>query len=448
VARRPSSVHERSTRPRNQGCDRRTLRDLPAGAADAAACALKGAQLGRAFTAWTEGQYEFADNERPASSAPAPSSGVPLYASSSPKCKHETVGSDNGTFAPARRSPLIRRNGRERYVALSLPVCIGTRRGNRSIGADARQHCPKSYIVKTSSNMKKSLPASATKPQSLKSVLSQSERIKESVTECAEELASVNGGLKQVLAAHDPLPIIEGAIEKSVAVEDKVQEASADLSVVNVALENEINERHILEHQLAAVAQQGDVARHASLHDALTGLPNRVLLNDRLEHGLAQAKRHNRTLAVMFLDLDDFKKINDSHGHDTGDSVLKTIAERLANNTRSDDTMSRHGGDEFLCVLTEVSDEHAVALIAAKLINIILAPCQIRVHDLTISLSVKASIGISLFPIDGTTADVLIARADKAMYLAKKNGSGYLFARETDSTIAPEPGSPPVASPT
>jgi len=113
--------------------------------------------------------------------------------------------------------------------------------------------------------------------------------------------------------------------------------------------------------------------------------------------GLAQAKRHSRTLAVLFLDLGRFQEDQTIRRVTMPvTAFLKTVAGRLANNTRSDDTMSRHGGDEFLCVLTEVSDEHAVALIAAKLINVILAPCHIRVHDLTISLSVKASIGISL----------------------------------------------------
>ncbi|HWS03745.1 MAG TPA: GGDEF domain-containing protein [Gammaproteobacteria bacterium] len=145
----------------------------------------------------------------------------------------------------------------------------------------------------------------------------------------------------------------------------------------------EIKERHELEDQLAAVTEQGEVDRHTALHDALTGLPNRALFNDRLEHGLAQAERHGWTLAVMFLDLDRFKIINDTHGHDIGDSVLRIIAERLKENTRSDDTVSRLGGDEFLYLLMEVPNEEDVTLIAQKLIKSIQAPCNVVKSGLT-----------------------------------------------------------------
>jgi diguanylate cyclase (GGDEF)-like protein len=160
----------------------------------------------------------------------------------------------------------------------------------------------------------------------------------------------------------------------------------------------------------------------------LTGLPNRVLFNDRLEHGLEQAKRHGRTLAVMFLDLNDFKNINDSYGHDVGDGVLQTVAGRLKENTRGDDTVSRHGGDEFLYLLMEIQGEQDVTLIAQKIIKAIQAPCSVRVGDINISATVNASIGISIYPKDGTTADTLIKCADKAMYRAKQNRAGYLFA--------------------
>jgi len=172
-----------------------------------------------------------------------------------------------------------------------------------------------------------------------------------------------------------------------------VQDAAEELSIVNQALEHEVNERHLLEHQLAAAEKQEEAARHASFHDPLTGLPNRVLFNDRLEHGLAQAKRHNWTLAVMFLDLNGFKGINDTYGHDIGDRVLQTISQRLTENTRDDDTVSRHGGDEFLYLLMEVRDERDIALIAQNILNVIQVPCNVGVHDLTIS----ASIGISIF---------------------------------------------------
>lgn len=274
-------------------------------------------------------------------------------------------------------------------------------------------------------------------PQSLKStqrdhslahVLGQSERVKDIVEECADDMSSVNAGLRQEFEGRPVLPGVENVLEMSAAVESKVQDASDELSSVNLALKEEIEERHLLEDQLLIATKQGDEARHASLHDPLTGLPNRALFNDRLEHGLAQAKRHDFSFAVMFMDLDAFKMVNDVHGHDVGDIVLQTIAGRLKDITRDDDTVCRHGGDEFLYMLMEVSDPRDIAAIAEKIITAVEVPCDIRVRDLAISLSIKPSVGISIFPQDGDTAQALLDSADKSMYRAKRNKSGYSFA--------------------
>lgn len=273
------------------------------------------------------------------------------------------------------------------------------------------------------------LPKGTKPTKSLTKVLVQSERVKDMVEECAEELSSVNIVLKQELADQDLLPELEKALEKGESVESKVQEAADELSVMNDALEHEINERHLLEHQLAAAKEQEEAARHAAFHDPLTGLPNRVLFNDRLEHGLTQAKRHGWTMALMFVDLNDFKSINDSYGHDVGDSVLQAISQRLKENMRVDDTVSRHGGDEFLYLLMEIQDEQDIALIAEKILDAIQVPCNISIRDLAVSLSIGASIGISIFPKDGATSDALVKSADKAMYQAKRTKSRYAFAR-------------------
>jgi GGDEF domain-containing protein len=133
-------------------------------------------------------------------------------------------------------------------------------------------------------------------------------------------------------------------LRKAKLVESKVQEASDGLSVVNLALKDEVKERNLLEGKLAAVTEQGRLDRHAALHDLLTGLPNRALFYDRLEYGFRQARRHGWRLAVMFVDLDDFKVINDTYGHAAGDCLLQAIARRLTESTRGDDTVSRHGG--------------------------------------------------------------------------------------------------------
>ncbi|MBS1228253.1 MAG: diguanylate cyclase [Proteobacteria bacterium] len=270
---------------------------------------------------------------------------------------------------------------------------------------------------------------------SLTQVLGQSERIKDVVEECADDLSSVNAGLKRELLDGGISPGIENALEESEAIEGKVQDASQALSLVNIALKEEVQGRAILQERLAVAVEQGDEARHASLHDPLTGLPNRALFNDRLEHGLAHAKRNGISLVVMFVDLDDFKSINDSHGHDVGDIVLTTIAARIKQASRDEDTVCRHGGDEFLYMLVEVRNEADIATIAEKIIAMVKVPCNIRIRDIDLSLVIHPSIGVAIFPADGTTADSLVANADKAMYQAKRNKSGYsLFA---DLTLSP-----------
>ena len=272
-------------------------------------------------------------------------------------------------------------------------------------------------------------PPKVTKPtKPLDQLLGQNEHVEGLVAASAEDLAAVNLKLQEELGEHLPGRGLEDALVKSKAVEEKVQEASATLSDVNQALKDEVKERELLEDELATVKAQGETDRQASLHDLLTGLPNRALFSDRLEHGLAQALRHGWTLAVMFVDLDDFKKINDSYGHEAGDAVLRTIADRLLENTRNDDTVSRHGGDEFLYLLMEIRDERDITSIAEKLLNAIQAPCPLRAGGRSLSPCVKASIGISLFPRHGTTSDELINRADGAMYEAKRKKCGYSFA--------------------
>lgn len=260
--------------------------------------------------------------------------------------------------------------------------------------------------------------------KNLCTVIAHSESIKDMVQVCADDLSVVNTVLKEELSIKNPQPSIKNAIKKNSTVENKVQSAVDELNIVNIALKDEVKEREIIEQELEEVKIERDIATEASLHDALTGLPNRALFYDRLEHGLEQAKRHGWILAVMFLDLDKFKQINDEHGHDIGDQVLLTIAERLKQNTRSDDTICRFGGDEFLYLLMEVKNEHEIIKIIKKLIKTVELPCD----DILPNLVVKLSVGVSLFPKNGNNLDDLIKNADEAMYAAKQGKLGYVFA--------------------
>ncbi|MDB5763356.1 MAG: hypothetical protein JWQ21_2351 [Herminiimonas sp.] len=271
--------------------------------------------------------------------------------------------------------------------------------------------------------------ASITPPKSLLDALNQSEQVKHKVEECAEKLSSVNAVLKEEVHEHLPPERIEGAWHQGEEIEDKVQECVNDLSSVNMMLTREIAEREYLEAELYKSKANEQKARHLAFHDAVTGLPNRALFNDRLANALAQAQRHQRGIALFFIDLDDFKNINDCYGHAIGDEVLRTVADRLKTSTRTEDTVCRHGGDEFLCLLLEVKDESYAARIAEKIIGNISRPCIIG----GVQISVRPSIGISIYPADGETAERLVNNADVAMYVAKQNNKtrrdakGYSF---------------------
>jgi diguanylate cyclase (GGDEF)-like protein/PAS domain S-box-containing protein len=164
-----------------------------------------------------------------------------------------------------------------------------------------------------------------------------------------------------------------------------------------------------------AMAQQ---MAHSAEHDFLTGLPNRMLLNDRISQAIALAARHKKSVAVLFLDLDGFKHINDSLGHPLGDKLLQSIANRLEDCVRGSDTVSRQGGDEFVVLLSEVEQSEDAAITARRMLDAVALPHCIEQHD----LYVTTSIGVSVYPEDGLDPQTLIKNADTAMYQAKENG--------------------------
>jgi diguanylate cyclase (GGDEF)-like protein len=182
----------------------------------------------------------------------------------------------------------------------------------------------------------------------------------------------------------------------------------------------------------AATGHLDQLAR-ASQRDALTDTPNRALMLDRLENAIALARRHVTRLAVMFLDLDQFKHINDSHGHAVGDEVLQLVARRLESVLRASDTVSRHGGDEFLMLVGEISQASDAAVIAAKVLATLSAPSRVGDHLLRLS----ASLGIATYPDDGEDAATLISRADAAMYRSKRRRSGGFELHRDEPSQAP-----------
>jgi len=164
--------------------------------------------------------------------------------------------------------------------------------------------------------------------------------------------------------------------------------------------------------------EQKEILFHQAHHDALTGLPNRVLFNDRLEHGIELAKRNRTKFALFFIDLDYFKQINDSLGHQVGDKVLIAVTERLKAKIRQEDTLARLSGDEFTVIMEDINTIDDVSLLAQKIQKVLAQPIHIDGHTIYIS----CSMGISIYPKDSTDAIDLIKNADAAMYQAKQEG--------------------------
>jgi diguanylate cyclase (GGDEF)-like protein len=174
---------------------------------------------------------------------------------------------------------------------------------------------------------------------------------------------------------------------------------------------------------------------HSAQHDFLTGMPNRMLLNDRVNQAVAAAQRNRKKLAVLFLDLDGSKHINDSLGHPTGDKLLQSIAKRLVDCVRASDTVSRQGGDEFVVRLSEVTQPEDAALTARRMLQTVAEAHSINQHD----LHVTTSIGLSVYPDDGLDAETLVKNADVAMYQAKENGrQSYQFFKPAMNVRAVE----------
>jgi len=273
--------------------------------------------------------------------------------------------------------------------------------------------------------------------------LAQSHEVRDKVQECAEDLASKNEAVKQQIAdgattlpAHQSLSESE-AVEAKVAecaddlqqVTDTLAQGVEDLKKVELALARSRQALATTESSLVAAKQDESRSRLRALHDTATGLPNRSLFDDRLSHAISLAERQQWTLAVMFLDLDRFKRINDTHGHAAGDVVLKQVAHRLLQHARDEDTVCRNGGDEFLYLLVNPQGAENVERIAQLILANIAVPIRIETLDLVVS----PSIGIALFPDHATTGAELIARADAAMYRAKRQQRGYAFARSAEA---------------
>lgn len=189
----------------------------------------------------------------------------------------------------------------------------------------------------------------------------------------------------------------------------------------------------IVFHDVSKSQAMAHKMAHLAQHDFLTGLPNRVLLTERLTRAIGQAERHRKQVALLFLDLDFFKHINDSLGHAVGDRLLQSVARRLEGGVRTTDTVCRQGGDEFVILLAEIEDAQDAAHVADKLLLAFVEPHQIDEHELHVTLS----IGISVYPDDGADADAVMQNADTAMYHAKENGrDNYQFFHADMNTRA------------
>jgi diguanylate cyclase (GGDEF)-like protein len=207
-----------------------------------------------------------------------------------------------------------------------------------------------------------------------------------------------------------------------------LRNALSDLSERNRQLEREIAERRAAEEQV----------RHLAHHDVLTGIGNRLLFITRLEAAIARARATDSRFALAYLDIDGFKPINDNHGHAAGDQLLKLIANRLRANLRYEEATARFGGDEFAVIL-DINDAMAIERRVEEIATAVLEPYDIYspITGAHVKVDISGSIGVALFPRDGTDSEAMIHAADSAMYAAKRNGGGVQFFNASEAQAAP-----------
>ncbi len=271
----------------------------------------------------------------------------------------------------------------------------------------------------------------------LRRALAQSIGVKAKAEAVAEDLGLTNAIVERRIAEGESTVSAHEALAAGAHAESRVQECADDLDEVNGGLATGIDNLRVINAELAAARrvlarthvalatarEEERTARMQSLHDAATGVPNRELFDDRLAHAMSIAKRHAWTLAVMFIDLDRFKQVNDEHGHAAGDIVLKAVAARLLAHCRHEDTVCRNGGDEFLYLLINPRATSDAARIASEVAKSIARPIDAD----GVGLVVTPSIGIAMFPADATQADQLVRHVDAAMYRAKRARKSHAF---------------------
>lgn len=267
-------------------------------------------------------------------------------------------------------------------------------------------------------------PLAPPPPEDAVAVLSEAGRASMPLADCEVLLAAVSARLKRGAQALVPPPAL-------------LQECAEALDLLQRPMRQELRRQRQLElalfdaqvylaqarAELEGTRDSERRARYQALHDGLTELPNRRCFSERLDAAIAAASSELPAVAVLYIDLDEFKAINDSHGHTVGDAVLRIVAARLRRVVRSSDVVSRIGGDEFACLRALSGDPRPLAQLAEKLAHTIAEPMTID----ALRLEVHASIGVAVYPGDGASADSLLRTADAAMYLSKRTGGGPVF---------------------
>jgi len=245
---------------------------------------------------------------------------------------------------------------------------------------------------------------------------------------CASDLNRIDAAIERELPASRAGIALASALARHRGVRERLEAARHVLGGIDRTIEGAIRDQIALDAELARVAEQEEAARRAAFRDPLTGLADRTLFANRLEHGLEQAKRRKWTLAVMVLDINRLGAINTLLGREAGDEVLKTIARRLGIATRGEDTVGRGEGGEFLYLLMDFRDAENVAMIAERFVETIRQPCEITFATRAAAPDVTVSIGVAIYPKDGVSAAQLMKAARVALAKAKAHRIAVAFA--------------------